>query len=148
MQCMIVINKYNFTITLWGQDQESTVICSSTRVVNFTFFLCGHKGLHQGYCMNGVVSIQYEWVYTPEDYFHNPLYIPCDGGSISIKNGTVKAEIDPDTVKVDESVTEKIDEQVENLFHEQQIKIHKPYELSIPFKIIIKEDGSRTVCFA
>ena len=95
--------------------------------------------------MNGVVSIQYEWAYTPEDYFHKPVSLECKAGSITIDNGTVKAVIDPGNFKVDESTAEKLDKYVENLFHDEQIKSQKTYELSMPFKVIIKEDGSRTV---
>ena len=98
--------------------------------------------------MNSVASIQFEWVYTPENYFRGTLIIPCEGGNILIKNGIVKAEIDPKALNVDESTAKKLDSQVENLFHDEQVKSQKRYELSMPFKVIIKKDGSRTVTFA
>ena len=97
--------------------------------------------------MNGVVSIQIEWVYTPENYFLKPLSIPIKGGSIEIKEGTVRAKIDPKTVGVNQLVTERLDDQVENLFHDEQLRSHKAYELSMPFKVVIGNDGSRTVSY-
>lgn len=95
--------------------------------------------------MNGVVSIQIEWVYTPENYFQSPLSIPIDGGRIEIVKGTVRAKIDPKAINVDQSIAEQLDDKVENLFHDEQLKSHKPYELGMPFKVVIRDDGSRTV---
>ena len=95
--------------------------------------------------MNDIVSIQLEWVYTPEDYFHQPLSIPCEGGNIVINNGSVMAEIDPHVGKGSRSIAEKLDDQVETLFHDERIKSQKPYELGMPFKVVIKKDGSRIV---
>jgi hypothetical protein len=95
--------------------------------------------------VNGVASIQFEWVYTPEDYFHKPLSISCKGGTIEIKKGIILAEVDPHAIKADQSIEQKLDDQVENLFHEEQVRNKKPYELGMPFKVTVNNDGSRIV---
>ena len=95
--------------------------------------------------MNRVVSIILEWVYAPENYFEGPMSIRVKGGYIVLSNGTVKAIIDPHQFKNIESTVKQIDDQVEELFHCEQVKNHKPYDLGMPFTVTIRADGSRTV---
>jgi hypothetical protein len=98
--------------------------------------------------MNRVVLTQLEWVYTPEDYFHRPLAISCEAGNIVIENGFVKVEIDPLALKDDQLIVEKLYDQVKNLFREEQEKSQIPYELSMPYKVSIEQDGRRIVSYA
>lgn len=95
--------------------------------------------------MKPVVSIILEWLYAPEDYFKSPRSIPVKGGYIVLSNGTVKAIIDPNQFENIESTVKQIDDQVEELFHCEQVKNHKSYELGMPLTIAIRTDGSRTV---
>ena len=98
--------------------------------------------------MNKVVLTRLEWVYTPEDYFHRPLSISCEAGNIVIEDGTVKVEIDHRDLKDNQSIVEKLYDQVKNLFREEQEKSQIPYELSMPFNVIIEQDGNRIVSYA
>ena len=98
--------------------------------------------------MHTVVLTQLEWVYTPENYFHRPLSILCEAGNIVIENGTVKVEVDPQAFRDNHSVVEKLNNQIKNIFCEEQKKSQTPHELSIPFIVKIKEDGSRIVSYA
>ena len=98
--------------------------------------------------MNPIVLIEIEWVYTPEDYFYKKESIPIAGGGIVIKDGVVKAKIDPEVFASKQSLVNELDDLIENFFHDQQIKIQKPYELSMPFLVITREDGSTEVTYA
>ena len=98
--------------------------------------------------MNRVVFTRLEWVYTPEDYFHRPLSILCEAGNIVIEGGTVRVEIDPLALKDNQSIVEKLYDQVKDLFREEREKRQIPYELSMPFKVSIEQDGSRIVSYA
>jgi len=117
--------------------------------------------------MNGFASIQFEWVYSPENFFQSNLSIPFEGGTIEICDGMVTAKIDPaalqvnqthpeesggpaceSTVKLEDRIDElarKIDIQIETLFHSEQKKCQKPYHLGLPFKVAIRHDGSELV---
>ena len=44
-----------------------------------------------------------------------------------------------------DDLAEDLDEQVENRFHDAQLESNKSYELSMPFKVIVRDDGSKTV---
>ena len=98
--------------------------------------------------MNPIVLIEIEWIYTPEDYFNKKESISVVGGGIVIKGGVVKAKIDPEVFASKQSLANELDDLIENFFHDQQIKIQKPYELSMPFLVITREDGSREVTYA
>lgn len=117
--------------------------------------------------MNGFASIHFEWVYSPENFFQSNLSIPFDGGTIEISEGIVTAKIDPATLRVDQSNTDesedhgddlaekleeridklasKIDDKIETLFHSEQKKSQKSYQLGLPFKVAIRHDGSELI---
>lgn len=95
--------------------------------------------------MGKIVSVYLEWVYTPENYFETPVTISFDGGAIEIDQGKVLAEIDPSAFKGNKDLAEDLDDQVENRFHDAQIENNRPYDLSMPFKVIVRDDGSKTV---
>lgn len=92
-----------------------------------------------------IVSIYLEWVYTPENFFEAPVTISCAGGAIEIDRGKVLAEIDPEVFADNEDLAENLDDEVENRFHDAQVTNNKTYELSMPFKVILRDDGSKTV---
>lgn len=92
-----------------------------------------------------IVSICLEWVYTPENFFEAPVTISFAGAAIEIDRGKVLAEIDPEAFADNKDLAENLDDKVENRFHDAQIKTNKKYELSMPFKVILREDGSKTV---
>jgi hypothetical protein len=92
-----------------------------------------------------IVSIYLEWVYTPENFFEAPVTISCEGGAIEIDRGKVLAEIDPEAFADNEDLAENLDDEVENRFHDAQVTNNKTYELSMPFKVILRDDGSKTV---
>ncbi len=104
---------------------------------------CKFNSILKAERMINVASIQLEWVYTPENYFQSQLSIPFDGGNILIENGIIEAKVDPETFKINQSLTQELDNQIENLFHNEQIKSQKPYDLGMPFKVIVRTDGSR-----
>ena len=117
--------------------------------------------------MNGFASIHFEWVYSPENFFQRNLSIPFDGGTIEISEGVVTAKISPATFRVNTSndaesadqtdgaaekldeqideLAEQIDDKIEKLFHDEQKKSQKPYQLGLPFKVVIRNDGSELV---
>lgn len=95
--------------------------------------------------MNGVVSLSLEWVYTPENYFQNEVSIAFDGGTIEIDNGTVKALVDPLVFKKNRALAEELDDRIENLFHDEQARNHKQYDLGMPFVVLIRKDGSTMI---
>ena len=117
--------------------------------------------------MNGFASIHFEWVYSPENFFQSCLYIPFEGGTIEISDGIVTAKIDPAALQVDQSNSEesddhtdelaekledlidelarKIDDKIETLFHSEQKKSQKSYQLGLPFKVAIRHDGSEVI---
>ena len=117
--------------------------------------------------MNGFASIHFEWVYSPENFFQSCLSIPFEGGTIEINDGIVTAKIDPATLQVDRSSTQesddytvelaekledlidelarKIDDKIETLFHSEQKKSQKSYQLGLPFKVAIRHDGSEVI---
>jgi hypothetical protein len=95
--------------------------------------------------VNGVISVQFEWVYTPEDYFEKPLTMLIEGGQITIDRGIVLARVEPEISEENETLSEDLDDQVERKFQQIKNRTHKSYELGMPFKFVIKEDGSRIV---
>lgn len=95
--------------------------------------------------MSKIVSIYLEWVYTPENYFEGPVSISFEGGAIEIDRGKVLAQINPEMFEGNDDLAEDLDEQVENRFHDAQLESNKSYELSMPFKVIVRDDGSKTV---
>ena len=117
--------------------------------------------------MNGFASFHFEWVYSPENFFHSCLSIPFDGGTIEISDGIVTAKIDPTALQVvhqsaDESdhqpdefaekledrideLARKIDDKIETLFHSEQKKSHRSYQLGFPFKVAVRHDGSELI---
>ena len=117
--------------------------------------------------MNDFSSIKLEWVYTPEDYFREEVTVPFEGGSITISNGKILAEIGISTFKpaslVRDDQTEEISEELdaeiyaqvkqieeilENLFHAEHKKNQNPYQFSLLFKILVREDGREIVLHA
>ena len=95
--------------------------------------------------MNGVVSISLEWVYTPDNYFQDEVSLAFEGGTIEIEKGTVKALVDPLLFKTNRSLAEELDDRIENLFHDEQVKTHKQYELGMPFVVLVRNDGSTMI---
>lgn len=117
--------------------------------------------------MNAITSIHFEWNYSPENFFRNSLSVPFDAGTIEISNGIVTAKIDPTILQVDQlpsdesdnqndkiaekldeqidTLVEKIDDQIEKLFHSEQKKTQISYKLGLPFKIVVRNDGSELV---
>ena len=117
--------------------------------------------------MNGFASIHFEWVYSPENFFQGNHSIPYEEGTIEIGNGIVTAKIDTTKLRVDQSnidesgdqeyelaeklddqideLAQKIDDHIETLFHNEQKKTNKSYRLGLPFKIVVRDDGSEIV---
>ena len=117
--------------------------------------------------MNGFASIHFEWVYSPENFFQSFLTIPFDGGTIEISDGIVTAKIDPRALQADHShpdesaqnddeaaeklddrideLARKIDDKIETLFHSEQKKSQRSYQLGLPFKVAIRHDGSELI---
>lgn len=95
--------------------------------------------------MSKIVSIYLEWVYTPENYFEGPVTISFDGGAIEIDRGKVLARIEPEMFIENKELAEDLDDQVENRFHDAQLENHRSYDLSMPFKVVVRDDGSKTV---
>ena len=117
--------------------------------------------------MIGFTSIHFEWVYSPENFFQSDVSISFDGGTITISNGIVTAKIDPATLQMDQSsvdetesptddsaekldeqideLAEQIDDKIERIFHAEQKKSQKSYQLSLPFKVLVRNDGSELV---
>ena len=117
--------------------------------------------------MNGFASLHFEWVYSPENFFQRNLCIPFDGGTIEISDGVVTAKISPAALqtnrsntagpaehtddpaeKLDEQIdelAEKIDDKIEKLFHDEQKRSQKAYQLGLPFKVVVRKDGSELI---
>ena len=95
--------------------------------------------------MSRIVSIYMEWVYTPENYFEAPVTISFEGGTIEIYQGKVCAEISPESYAGNVDLAGDLDDKVENRFHDTQLQTNRSYELSMPFKVIVRDDGSKTV---
>lgn len=57
----------------------------------------------------------------------------------------VLATIAPKAFKGNAELADDIDSQVENFFHDAQMKTNRPYELGMPLKTIVYDDGSRKV---
>ncbi|MGA7279905.1 MAG: hypothetical protein WBW79_18370 [Desulfocapsaceae bacterium] len=96
-------------------------------------------------CANKVVSIELEWAYTPESYFKEPRTISLDGGSIKIDKGMALAKLAPKAFRDNAALADDIDDQVENFFHDAQMKSNRTYKLSMPLKITVFNDGRRIV---
>jgi hypothetical protein len=95
--------------------------------------------------MSKIVSIHLEWVYTPENYFEGPITISFEGGEIEIDQGKVLAEISPEIFAGNQDLADDLDDRVENRFHDAQRVNNRSYELSMPFKVIVRDDGSKVV---
>ena len=117
--------------------------------------------------MNGFASVHFEWVYSPENFFQSNLSIPFDRGTIEFCDGIVTAKINPAAFQVYRSKTdqsagqidevaekldeliddlaEKIDHIIEQLFHDEQKRSQKSYQLGLPLKVVVRNDGSELV---
>ena len=95
--------------------------------------------------MSKIVSVYMEWAYTPENYFEAPVTISFEGGKIEIYRGKVFAEISPESFAGNVDLVEDLDDKVENRFHDAQLQTNRSYELSMPFKVVVRDDGSKTV---
>jgi hypothetical protein len=95
--------------------------------------------------MSNIVSIFLEWVYTPENYFEGPVTISFEGGEIEIDQGKVLAEVAPEVFAGNADLADDLDDTVENRFHDAQLKNNRSYDLSMPFKVVVRADGSRIV---
>ena len=92
-----------------------------------------------------IVSVYLEWVYTPDNFFEAPVSITCAGAAVEIDRGKVVAEIYPEAFAGNKDLSKNLDDEVENRFHDAQLITNKKYELSMPFKVIVRDDGSKTV---
>ena len=120
--------------------------------------------------MNDLSAIHLEWIYTPEDYFQKSVTVTFEVALIEIAAGKIMAEIDPSTFQAYQTgaqrqndqteklseeldaliytIAEQIEDKLETLFNEEQKKDPKPYQYSLLFKILIREDGGRLVLHA
>ena len=73
------------------------------------------------------------------------MSIAFDGGTIEIDNGKVKALLDPLVFKENRALAEELDDRIENLFHDEQAKNHKQYDLGMPFVVLVRNDGSTMI---
>jgi hypothetical protein len=96
--------------------------------------------------MSKVVSIELVWNYTPENYFTKPVSIPIEGGKIEIAKGQALATIDSSIFNSNNGLMDALDDFVESQFCAVQHMTHQTYELSMPLKLEIRDDGSETPC--
>lgn len=93
--------------------------------------------------MSNVLSVQLEWQYSPKTYLEEPILIEFEGGELEIKDGVAVATIEPEVFHADKSIREELTKKIESRLHAVQIMTHENFELSVPSRSDVREDGAR-----
>ena len=95
--------------------------------------------------MSKVVTVQFEWTYTPKNYLEEPIEISGDQYQISISDGAALARIEPSLFAQDEGIKERLTALIECRFQAIQVMSHSEYTLSRPSRTDITNDGKKNI---
>lgn len=95
--------------------------------------------------MPEVVEVQFEWKYTPENYFEEPILIKEDGYEISICDGIAFAKIDPSFHSQNPEIKEYLTRFIESELQAIQIMSHRDFTLSKPSRNDLRSDGTKNI---
>ncbi len=75
---------------------------------------------------------EYEWIYSPGDYFEAPYQTSGPGYALLAENGRLLATLDPPQDPVDAQLDSRVREYVTHLFLVRELQVHRPYNLDGP----------------
>lgn len=84
---------------------------------------------------------QFEWTFSPSDYFEEEITVARDGYTLTIEVGKATATIDSVTYNADPSIFERIEQSLRDRLLAVQLLSHRPYDLSKSTRTRLHDDG-------
>ena len=86
-----------------------------------------------------------EWIFSPSDFFEEPITISRDDYTLLIERGTIRATVAAAAFDADPSMRTRLQESLIDRMHGIQLINHQPFELSKPNLIRVGADGLRNI---
>ncbi len=87
---------------------------------------------------------QYEWTFSPPDYFEEPFKISASNYELNVGSGKALATVDEMVHEANTSIRDSLQNELIGRFLGTQVACFIPYQLSKPVKTLFHADGRRS----